>query len=72
VNPGAFAGAQDADHESVIQLTPDYGAIMRAELPSMMSQLGLPQGVTARMAGHDLVYDGPVATLGLPPGVSAT
>jgi hypothetical protein len=38
----------------------------------MMSQLGLSQGVTARMAGHDLVYDGPVATLGLPPGVSAT
>jgi hypothetical protein len=28
--------------------------------------------VTAHMAGNDLVYDGPVATLGLPPGVSAT
>ena len=69
---GAVMGVKHGNEEVVIQLTPDYGAIMRAGLPSMMSQLGLPQGVTAHMAGNDLVYDGPVATLGLPPGVSAT
>jgi hypothetical protein len=69
---GAAMGVKHGNEEVVIQLTPDYGAIMRAGLPLMMNRLGLPQGVTAHMTGNDLVLDGPVATLGLPPGVSAT
>jgi hypothetical protein len=69
---GAALGVKNGREKIVIQFTPDYGAIMRAGLPSHMSALGLPPDVTAHMAGNDLVYAGPVSVLGLPPGVSAS